>query len=191
MFFKLEKEEQDQRLVDWYRYATFLNPKGGHGQHWYLIPFDASADADGTPHMLTEAESNILWKNKICIDCLATMLRFGQERWTSVRKAARSTGVAPKNKNKGRVRAFQWDDPIMAGVKKTFAEMELLSEPRATLEVATWDADGRFNRETSTATANSKDCWLPPSMGQRQCFARYMAKRGFERTELGKRKFVF
>ena len=108
-------------ILEWYRYCTASLDKSK--TNWYLIPFD------GTDAYQEGTDLSLLRKAKICTNGVMEIMEIRKGRFSTITKAANTTGFAKSHGNTGKSNAaLKEDDPRMDPIKAHFDELMGLGE---------------------------------------------------------------
>jgi hypothetical protein len=115
----------------------------------------------------------------LCTLGIQAVMHIGPKRWRSKKEVARTVGVVPAHKSKGRKSHNAVKDSDVRGfaLKEHFEYLLELGECRATRVIATL-VDGKTGHTNRDDTVNM--VYLPISMGYRNCYKRYMARLGYD-----------
>jgi len=167
-----DKQQKDQLICDMYRNIIGLSRRPGDKTNWFCLPVDGSrAQEEG------RSIKNLL-QARICTNSMCNLFEIRKERYTSIRKAAVSTGVVKAHGNKGRQTRVQEHDPRMPPIRKHFEELLKLGEVSNT----------KFVRKTTNESVTSRPrddpddriIYLPAAHGIRPMYYRYMREQGYE-----------
>ena len=124
-FLERNYAEQNQTIVDWYRYAT-ANVVGN--KQSYLMPYDVSGVDN------PEEVAVALQHRTICRSAMMTLVHFGKRRMKTIKSIASRNGVAPRHGNTGKRKRLREDDPKLIAIREHFEILIKLAEdcPRAT-----------------------------------------------------------
>ena len=95
-FEKKEKLEQDTMILEWYKYAAPIQGRGR--SKWYNLPYMADRSDIDSGHPVVEE----MRTSHLCTSGMMLTLHIGQKRMKSKVKVARTIGVMPAHKSKGR-----------------------------------------------------------------------------------------
>mmetsp|Transcript_30326 Transcript_30326/g.63364 ORF Transcript_30326/g.63364 Transcript_30326/m.63364 type:complete len:379 (-) Transcript_30326:274-1410(-) len=166
---KKSKEDVDQLMIEWYRYAKAYPDK--RDKLWYFLPYDA------TNLLATGVDPSPLYDAKVCSDALHALMRVGTTRKSAILRSYNTTGVAKSHGNKGKSTAIKEDDPRMGPIREHFNELLKLGEDRPTRLISA-KVDGTMQRVTRDNEDDS--VYLPKSDGFRPCYYRYMSDCGYK-----------
>lgn len=175
-FARKQKEVQDNIILDWYKYAD-----GGGKANLYHVPFDAI----GADHNISIDTINTIRRHRFCQDGMLAVMQVGGTRFTSIRKAANTTGVVRCHGLTGKKsnNAIGDDDARMAPLLEHFSDIQQFAEVRATRTVANI-VDGVQQGQKNRGDNNEDKMYLPISMGYRPCYFRYINSIGFSAKNL-------
>ena len=124
-FLQRKRNDQNQTVMDWYRYAQANRVKN---KQWYLMPYDVS-DCENA-----DVVADALGSHKICRSAMMTLVQFGKRRMKSIKNAVTGNGVAQEHGNTGKRKRLPESDPKMIEVRQHFATLISLADdaPRAT-----------------------------------------------------------
>jgi len=177
-FLKKDKLDQQNTLIDWHRYAS-----DGHRKtkgHFYFIPFDAIdiVDEPDCPPGLVDK----LNRHKICTSSLMSLLQMKKAAWYSMIKSGKTTGSAKPHGHVGnKHRAHKTNSDVMKKFRHFMADIQHFGEVRATRCVEIMSKGlvvGHSNRDNDI-----KDVYLPPTMGYRPSYGRYLHEMGYMYTK--------
>jgi hypothetical protein len=171
-FFKKKKYDQQQTIIDWFKYAMLI---GSKGQPKFLLPSDTS-EAFLTP----DAEGKM--KNcLLCLSALGAIVDYGQYAMTGFKKLALTTGCAKVHGNTGKQnRRYREDSPEVIWLRRHFLGLERLGEVRATRLISRLVADRIVN---SIRDDEEDIVFLPACNSKRSCYERYLNELGWYVTQ--------
>jgi hypothetical protein len=155
-FDRKPKKDQDTLIVEWIKYAK---PIKGRGRAvWYNLPYMVDQ---------VDVKDPIVHEMKSCGLCtlgIQAVMHIGPKRWRSKKEVARTVGVVPAHKSKGRKSHNAVKDSDVRGfaLKEHFEYLLELGECRATRVIATL-VDGKTGHTNRDDTVNM--VYLPISMG--------------------------
>ena len=132
-FWKKKKEQQDQTLIDWHRYAQMNITGKGYN---YILPYAFSEEDD-------QAQVTQLVSHTICTSALCIVLDMSGKTHSKLVGLATATGSAQPHGNKGnKHRAYKDNSKEIQALIEHFKLLLKLGEVRATRLVRSLVKDG-------------------------------------------------